>query len=118
MPTYCYKRPDGDIIDVFFDAGEAPDQVQCSDNVVAERCLAAEINGQRAAGDAIRRLYPVHSKSAGVSPKQVGSDGRYKDDEMKSRFPDHEFHPETGDMIFDGPEEQKRQLSDIGMERM
>jgi len=43
MPTYCYKRPDGAIVEVTHSISETPkERIKCADGVIAERDFRAE----------------------------------------------------------------------------
>ena len=47
------------------------------------------------------------SSSAGVNPDQIP--------ELMSKFPDHKYHPVTGDMLFRDRQHKKKCLQQIGM---
>ena len=47
MPTYCFEKPSGEIIEIVFPFGNAPTRVRDGeDGVIAVRCLRKEIAGQ------------------------------------------------------------------------
>lgn len=107
MPIYCYRCPDGTIVEEIFPIGHAPATVSAvgveGRPAVARRDFSAEHpKGKLALGPG----WPLHSVAAGLDPSQVP-------DAMR-RFPDHKYAPD-GDMIFDNPQHRKKCLRDIGM---
>ena len=50
----------------------------------------------------------IWSKAMGVNPDQIP--------QMKKLYPDHEYHPETGDLRIRGFQDQKRKARELGME--
>ena len=104
MPVYCYRRPDGSVLERFFFTHLGiPTSILCEDGVLAERSIADEHAPQKPRGG--KAAWPLVSKGMGVHPSQI--------DEAKKRFPDHEFTPE-GSAVFNSSQHRKKCLRDVG----
>lgn len=115
---YCYRRRDNhEIVEKHFD--HVPDdkeklkRITCEDGVIADRDFAAEGQGgpkHKAYGN----LWPKYSRAMGLNPNQVTEDGQYADPEMRRKFPNHRFDPDTGKQRFESMQQRRKQLADTG----
>ena len=104
MPIFCYRRPDGGIVEEFFHPTEKrPQFIRCADGVKAERDIGAE---HRTGRPAHWGRWPKKSIAAGVHPSQIP--------EARKANPNFKFDPQTGEAIFDSPQHEKQCLREIG----
>ncbi len=105
MPLFDYECKDcGSVFEVFLPGTGNP-----AAEIVCELC-----NKEKA-----RRVYSLGrggrsgngrsfwSKSMGVLPEQIP--------EMKQHFPDHTYHPQTGDLLVEGPRHRNKLCKELGM---
>ncbi len=105
MPTFDYKCKDcGESFEVFSPVIGVP-----AGRVACEICK----NGRA------RRMYTLGpgvssgagrsfwSKAMGVLPEQIS--------EMKRHYPDHTYHPTTGDLLVEGPQHRNKLCKELGM---
>lgn len=76
MPIYCYKKPNGEIIEEVFLAGEAPGEIVLDYGYIAYRDYQAEVMGQTAivkgTSNRVKRTWPMKPCIAsGVHPDQA-----------------------------------------------
>ena len=72
--TYCYEGPDGVLVEHTFEAGKAPESVECH-GVVYTRCYQAELSSQyasvRGSSNRVKRTYPMTCYASGVHADQA-----------------------------------------------
>ena len=104
MPTYCYERPDGAIVELEFPLGKAPEKIICRDGSRADRNIVAEQSGGNSCPGAAWRNFV--SVASGIHPNQVA--------EARKRFPNHIYDNE-GNMRFTSLHHRRCCMRDIGM---
>lgn len=108
MVTYCYRRPDGEVVERTFariPEQEKRERIVCEDGVVAERDFTAEHQDNPVRGF-YGHLWPMESVAAGVNPQQVP--------EAEKKAPHHHYNPKNGNMIFHSKKHRRECLRDIG----
>jgi len=106
--TYCYRRPDGHVVERIFPAIPGPrlrQRIRCGDGVTAERDFAAECT--RLPGRPRVSLYPRFSDALGVHPDQI--------DEFRKEDSETDFTPD-GRAIIKSRAHWKRALKRAGMQ--
>ena len=104
MPSYCFRREDGRVVERFlFNLEGTPVTITCEDGQVASRDYAAE--GRH--DDSTRMGWPMFSDAAGVHPNQVAEAKRQSGGLL-------EFDPD-GRARFNSPQHRKASLKHIGM---
>lgn len=107
MPTYCYKKPDGGIIEEVFPRGEAPEGILTDNGRLARRCYQAEHAGRRrSAGSG----WPLTCVASGVNAEQAGELYKFlKDAGVPTEV------TRDGDPVYRDPHHRKRALRARGM---
>lgn len=113
MPTYCYKAPDHEIIELAFPSGEAPPCVELESGQVAIRDRRAELAGStisiRGQGRNTR-TYPMTCYASGVHPDQAGDLRQY----LQERGCPTEVTPQ-GDPVYTSAAHRKKALKLRGL---
>jgi hypothetical protein len=68
MPTYCYQKPDGEVVERVFPRGEAPDEILLGGGQTAKRSYRAEFGDRRQNASA---GWPMTCYASGVHPEQA-----------------------------------------------
>lgn len=107
MPTYCFKRPDGVIVERFFPMKKGPPKsIRCDDGVEARHDFAASLAGRGGIShNGGEYAKPMYSDACGCHPADVP--------EMQRRFPHHEYAAD-GRMIWRNRAHRERCLRDLG----
>lgn len=94
MPTYCYKRPDGEIVDVFMTIKEMEQRERAGvlildDGVKATRCFQAE--HPMGLGVQAEWNNPILSDAAAIHPSQIAE---FKELGRRHGCGDVNYHPD------------------------
>lgn len=113
MPTYCYQTPDGEIHELFFQFGNAPEFVTI-EGEKAPRDRQAEICSQsvsvKGGSGHVKRTWPQTCVASGVHPEQAGQLRDY----LAKRGVPTEVTPQ-GDPVYTSAAHKKKALKARGM---